>query len=118
MLSIDKFLTRFLAADDATKALAMEAALQALDGLKANPEVEEKYLSLTELTRVLGYKSPVTLWRMGIQAVGESWGGGRKLYRVSVAKAYLQSPAALARRAELQAQKCKKMGRGVPGGKP
>lgn len=64
--------------------------------------VSERRQSLKAVAAEVG-RHPSVLWRLGVvKHCGESYCGGRKVYRLSEVLAYLKSPMCEATRAELE----------------
>ena len=83
------------------------AALQLLSEgvvIPAQPKRQEKYETLKEIGKQLGYH-PCTLWRFGVP--GHSL-GGRRRFLVSEVCDYLKTPVFLARVAQLKAERREK----------
>jgi len=78
---------------------------RAQSGIEYNES--EPYLTLTELTPKLGYRHYTSLWRLGIKAAADDF-GGRPRYKVSKAVAFLQSPEGAVIREELRRKRRKK----------
>jgi len=80
----------------------LKAWHNALLGSEDSPPRIEQRLSLKELAKVL-HRHPSVLWRLGVvEHCGESFGGGRKLYRENEVVEYLKSGTALKYRAALR----------------
>ena len=82
-----------------------EAGLLAwVNGLTGCPRapVRELPISLKKLATEVG-RHPSYLWRLGVvENCGESYGGGRKVYRASEVLVYLKSAECTRRREELR----------------
>lgn len=87
----------------------LEAVEAVRNGHQAGPD-DEPLLSLKALAEALGFQSYTALHKLGIQRVGESWGGGRKRYRRSVAEAYLRSPECMAVRDRIRRKRRERQG--------
>ncbi len=71
----------------------------------SSPAPPEPRLSLNAISRLLG-KHPTQLWRLGVvDHCGESFGGGRKVYRIEEVLVYLRSPGCAQRREEIRAKR-------------
>lgn len=116
MKSLDELMSRYFGADAETKRRVLEAADKVLSGGPPEPPPPEKLLNLTELAEALGYRSPITPWRLGVHAVAENWCGGRRLYRLSRVVEYLRSPEARKKREALREAKRSKSKPGRAGG--
>ena len=83
---------------------ALSACSRILRGQTAPPSKDPR-LSLKELGQIL-HRHPSVLWRLGVvKQCGESFGGGRKLYREKEVVEYLKSDTALKYRAALRQKK-------------
>ena len=80
---------------------ALSACSRILRG-QSSPPSKNPRLSLKELGQIL-HRHPSVLWRLGVvKHCGESFGGGRKLYRENEVVEYLKSGTALKYRAALR----------------
>lgn len=88
-----------------------DTRLRAVAACMAGQEADT-YLSLSEVTRQLGYRTPSALWRLGIRSVGRRiTPGGRLKYRLSEVLDYLQSDEAARHRDKLRRQRGQKRGK-------
>ena len=97
--TLDKALQAYVAAQPNQQRVALAAFLSALSGNGQPPE-REPLQNLTQISKLVGH-SPSHLWRLGVQAVDEGF-GGRPRYRLSRVLEYLRSPECAARREELR----------------
>lgn len=95
--TLDQALQSYVVAPPEQQRAALEAFLNALRG-KDLPIEQEPLLNLTQIGKLVGH-SPSHLWRLGVKAVDEGF-GGRPRYRLSRVLEYLRSPACKARREE------------------
>jgi hypothetical protein len=106
-LTIESVLKLYFGALPSAQERALKVFHAALIGrdLWSNPAQPEPRLSLKAISRLLG-KHPTQLWRLGVvDHCGESFGGGRKVYRVEDVLAYLRSPGCAQRREEIRAKR-------------
>ena len=96
---LDQALQAYVVAQPNQQQAALAAFLNALSGKERPPE-REPLQNLTQISKIVGH-SPSHLWRLGVQAVDEGF-GGRPRYRLSRVLDYLRSPECAARREELR----------------
>jgi hypothetical protein len=89
-LSFEECAKRHWSATPERQQLALRAWLTALCG-QVQRSRPEPLQPLMEISKAVGY-TPPTLWRLGIHAVNEGF-GGRPRYRLSRVLEYLRSPA-------------------------
>ncbi len=105
-VTLEEFMARYMSASMDTRQAMLDAGMKrAQSGIEYNES--EPYLTLTELTPKLGYRHYTSLWRLGIKAAADDF-GGRPRYKVSKAVAFLQSPEGAVIREELRRKRRKK----------
>jgi len=110
-VTLEQFMLQYASAPPDTKQAMLDAGMMRVQSSVEHTD-DEPYLTLTELTPKLGYRSYSSLWRLGIKAAADDF-GGRPRYRLSRALAYLKSSECESRRNEIREARYEQKGRGT-----
>jgi hypothetical protein len=97
--TLDQALQAYVVAPPERQRASLAAFLRTLSGENQTP-AQELLQNLTQISKLVGH-SPSHLWRLGVTAVDEGF-GGRPRYRLSRVLEYLRSSECQKRREELR----------------
>ena len=102
-VTFEEFMAQYMSVPMDIKQSMLDAGMKMAQSIVEHNE-SEPYVTLTELAPKLGYQHSSSLWRLGIKAASENF-GGRPRYKVSKAMAFLRSQEGAAVRDELRAKR-------------